>query len=472
MPSIPGNVLWLSLCLPWLLQGALVAELDRSDVIRGERVTLSLRFEAEKFRYPKIGRLCGVPILYHRSADAGAADAESPRRRYVLQYVFAPQTDCTVQPMTMRIDERNETAQPLAVTVRSAKTVPNPEFDFAVTVSKEQVYIGEPFVVTYTFFKRHDHDGIDFDYVAPRLQHIWIKEEQRARALERGDYTLMRYRYVMAAQRSGRLTIPSAAMKVAKRAYKRDPWGQWMPEIEWREYDAEPVTLDVNPLPDNVSLIGDFSLSSRVDRNITDAGEPVTLTVAVRGSGNFEDLAPFEPVIPGVTLFDGDLITEDYLEQGVYKGGWLQKTTMVAEANYTVPAFTLTFFDPDTSQVRRLSTDPIPITVKGAPKPRVVKQLPKEHPKGDIMPYETGVPLFILIGFILGVGATLLLRRIRLRNRKRRNDDLRQALVTLLRHLDDPDARQSAEAVEKHLYEGETGPDKKALREVLRKLDG
>ena len=297
-----------------------------------------------------------------------------------------------------------------------------------------------------------------------------VKEDQNARAVEEGRYTLMRRRLVLAAQRGGELTIPSAAMKVAKRAFKRDPWGQWMPEVVWREYYADPVTVTAEPLPDDVELVGHFALRSSVDKNVTDAGAPVQLRISIKGSGNFEDIAPFRPGISGVSSFGGDVITEDYLEQGVYKGGRLQKITLVADENYTIPPLTLTYFDTQSREVRRLETDPIPITVLGAPKPKVPKTQPPDDREGETMSYAIGIPVFMFAGFILGVAATLLFRRLNLNRPRKRNDDLRSALITLFRHLDDPDARESAAAVEKHLYEAAEAPDKKELQKVLRRL--
>jgi hypothetical protein len=68
------------------------------------------------------------------------------------------------------------------------------------------------------------------------------------------------------------------------------------------------------------------------------------------------------------------------------------------------------------------------------------------------------------------VAATLLLLRRKKRERGVRHDSLRAALIELFKHLDDPEAKQSAEAVEKYLYEGADKPDGAGISKVLSRL--
>ena len=80
------------------------------------------------------------------------------------------------------------------------------------------------------------------------------------------------------------------------------------------------------------------------------------------------------------------------------------------------------------------------------------------------------VALGALGGFGIGMAATLLWVRRRKKESSIRVDSLRGALVELFKHLDDPEAKQSAEALEKYLYEGAEEPDGKAILNVLSRL--
>ena len=66
-----------------------------------------------------------------------------------------------------------------------------------------------------------------------------------------------------------------------------------MAEIKWtvkKEIKAPGVTIQVNPLPSKPvgysSGVGNFSISSSVDKKTVKAGDPIKLRVVVSGTGN------------------------------------------------------------------------------------------------------------------------------------------------------------------------------------------
>ena len=48
----------------------------------------------------------------------------------------------------------------------------------------------------------------------------------------------------------------------------------------------EPLTLEVKTLPKNTDLVGDYRLTYRLDKTLTDAYEPVHLNILLKGKGN------------------------------------------------------------------------------------------------------------------------------------------------------------------------------------------
>lgn len=136
---------------------------------------------------------------------------------------------------------------------------------------------------------------------------------------------------------------------------------------------AEPVTIEVLPLPeegrpkDFAGAIGHFSLDVNVIPVEITVGEPITLTMTVKGSGNLEAVAP-----PSIV---GDLSRckvyepkprQDQAAQEAQKT--FEQVLIPTDPSVTeIPAVHFSFFDPELGQYRTLTKGPIAIHVKPAP---------------------------------------------------------------------------------------------------------
>jgi hypothetical protein len=133
-----------------------------------------------------------------------------------------------------------------------------------------------------------------------------------------------------------------------------------------------PMTIEVQrlPAPDDMTgfsgAVGQFEMFPTLDRQETRLGEPITLSVIVRGSGNVEQLAA--PDLPDTDVwrilassstyesfeFEGALIGEKTYE-------WLLTPILVGEQ--TIPEIILRYFDPDNQAYQTINTLPIAINI-------------------------------------------------------------------------------------------------------------
>ena len=137
--------------------------------------------------------------------------------------------------------------------------------------------------------------------------------------------------------------------------------------------DSDPITLNVRPLPREKELpgytggIGQFKLEPPVlATNLLHVGDPVTLTVNVRGDGNLARLtAPPLPSAPGWQVFAGanDPAPPQLIQaRGYVTFNWsLIPTT---EATRATPKIPFSYFDPDRAAYVDLSVPPVAVTVK------------------------------------------------------------------------------------------------------------
>ncbi|MEY4386755.1 MAG: hypothetical protein RLY20_2038 [Verrucomicrobiota bacterium] len=136
--------------------------------------------------------------------------------------------------------------------------------------------------------------------------------------------------------------------------------------------DSEPVTLDVRPLPRERELpgytggIGHFKLDPpQLAVNALRVGEPVTLSVRVRGDGNLLRLTPPKPpTVPGWQVFAGpvDAMPPQLIQaQGFTTFSWTLIPT--SETNKVTPRIPFSFFDPDKGDYVDASVPSVPVKV-------------------------------------------------------------------------------------------------------------
>ncbi len=136
---------------------------------------------------------------------------------------------------------------------------------------------------------------------------------------------------------------------------------------------ADPVTIEVLPLPaedrpeDFAGAIGRFSLDVSAVPVEATAGEPITLTMTVRGNGNLDAIAP--PAIIGDPIHfriyepKPQQNRDSQNQQKIFEQVLIPTDPSVTQ----IPAVRFSFFDPEIGQYRTLTKEPIPIQVKPAP---------------------------------------------------------------------------------------------------------
>ncbi len=480
-----GKFLIFFLTLPLLHAAGVTAKVDRSNITLGERVVLNLHVEGENIEEPTIGKICNTDVLSTSRSTNMQIINGSYSKAQVLSYSFMPSESCTIDPIAVKIDGKYYSTDKVEITVGAMTIDKNAPFILEMEAEKPSVHVGEPFKVTITLKQRHNAEAVDSKFLQPQMKNFWVKEQQQSKRFEQGDYSVTKVVYIMAAQKAGMQHIGHAQLQVAQRSHSRDAWGQWFPQLQWRSYFSNELDLEVKDLPQGVNLVGDFKISLDVENTEIDAGEALNATLKISGSGNFEDITSLKPHIENVSIYEEDPATKSYLENGAYKGTWSQKMALVADSDYTIPAISLSYYDPKEARVKTVKTTPVAISVKGTrvkkeesvtveraqTEPMKAVQAPQIQSESAVIPWWAAGVLGLLAGLALGV---IPWQRLFNRESKKRTrvsvGNEKAALNVLVQHLDDSEAAAMADLLERRLYEGDQTPvDKVTLKQLLKR---
>ncbi len=139
--------------------------------------------------------------------------------------------------------------------------------------------------------------------------------------------------------------------------------------------DSDPFTLTVKPLPAEGKLpgftgaVGEFQMEPpRLSTNEVRAGEPITLTVVLRGDGNVGRLTP--PAPPSATEWQTFPPMNDSSAPPGFQRAALASFAYplipLSDQIKVTPAIPFSYFDPKQKAYVDLTISPVPITVKPA----------------------------------------------------------------------------------------------------------
>ncbi|MEJ2722746.1 MAG: BatD family protein, partial [bacterium] len=137
--------------------------------------------------------------------------------------------------------------------------------------------------------------------------------------------------------------------------------------------NTEETTVTVLPLPANgrpagfSGLVGrGLTLSAVTDKSTAQVGEPINLTVEIRGEGNFKTMsAPALPEPAGFKMYESgstsDVFKKDYVVAGRKKYEYVLVPKF--EGEKTLPPVTMSYFDPVEKTYRRIQSAPINLQI-------------------------------------------------------------------------------------------------------------
>src|SRR5437867_149692 len=153
------------------------------------------------------------------------------------------------------------------------------------------------------------------------------------------------------------------------------------------QISSEPVALEVKPLPPNAppsfsGAIGSFSMATDAKPKSVQVGDPITVTTAISGRGNFDRVnAPLLEDDRGWHKYPPSSTFKQDDEVGISGTKTFEMVVSPNENKQSLPVLAFSYFDPTKEQYVTLHSEPTAITVQGgAAAPAVAAQPSSSSP--------------------------------------------------------------------------------------------
>lgn len=215
------------------------------------------------------------------------------------------------------------------------------------------------------------------------------------------------YRFTLFPQQTGKMEIGFSALmrKTTKASIESTVIGR--DNVEYLAFTDTKVDLPVlrfDVASHEAGLTGNFSLDVQIDKKQVQAYEPLHVLVRVEGRGDFDRFVPFELNISGVEVFAEAPEKRFELGPDGFSGAWVQRFALVAKEDFTLGAFGLDYFDPESGRARHLRSKAADIKVL----PGAVPETLLDHDVKAPEPWSWEwrwlyYPLTFLAGLVLGL---------------------------------------------------------------------
>ncbi len=270
-------------------------------------------------------------------------------------------------------------------------------------VPKKTAYVGEviPAVVRLGFATRLvSLEGPQIAGQGFTMQKLEGSDRPQMEAINGKQFAVYTFKTAIAAARPGkldigpvkataRLVVPSQSRSSRSRSpfdifnmddffsdpYFADPFGR--SEKQDVPIESELVTLEVKPLPSNSpanfsGAIGNFSMTVDANPKSVQVGDPITVTAAISGRGNFDRVtAPALEDERGWHKYPPSSKFKQDDEVGISGAKSFETVFSPNEKKQALSPFLFSFFDPVKEQYVTLKSDAIPIRVEGGTAPAV-----------------------------------------------------------------------------------------------------
>ncbi len=385
---------------------AVVISVDKNRVEIGNHIRLTVGVEgAFDSDIPKLSIPESFSLMYGPSVSTQTTIINNVVKVYRgFMYGFSPREkgNFEIGPVTLEYKGKTYTSNAIKIEVvertpfegvideendTSGRRVDINKMVFVeLTTDKAEAYIYEEVIQSFKLYFQKRLPIDDLDYVAASTKSFLAEklgDEMRYEEVRDGIlYNVIELRTSLFPLVSGKIEIPPAKFKCNVIIRQQRSRGSLFDEFMGgggRRYpverSTEPVKLLIKPLPvvdkpeDFTGAVGKYTMDVLAKPTKVKVGDPITLTINIRGEGNIQTIG--EPLLTP----DGmkDFKAYDYETKvtitdrgdGIKGEKLFHKVIEPQSENVDViPGISFSYFDPDLEKYKTLTHDPIPFEVE------------------------------------------------------------------------------------------------------------
>lgn len=280
----------------------------------------------------------------------------------------------TIPGVVMTCDGEKVSSEPIEIEVKEGIVKPvDRNFYMELKANKSTVYEGEPFIVTLKYYARNrpeSFEGLDLgnaigiyrEDLHPERQTFQTNREQINGVMY---YTIELREEICFPLRSGTVRLePYYAILGFQNG---NIFNRFSKETYSNTLEIVVKELPIGTTSDFNGLVGDFSVSSTINKNLVNIGEAVDIKVTISGTGNFDALGDVKLGIPDeFNVYEPTIEENTKVSRNGISGDVTYNFALMPNrtGTYEIPAYSFSYFNLAKKKMERISTKGFKIKVE------------------------------------------------------------------------------------------------------------
>lgn len=392
-------------------QVSIIATVDKPSVNLAEDINLTILVKAPttSIESPQMPSLPNFNIYssgQSRSVQINGSKINVEQKfTYILTPRFAGKS--TIGAFSIKVDGKEYTTDPIEVEVyrkdntkQTQATVTNPQkgevantgkksnskvpdFFMTATTDKSSAYLNEQVILKIRFYQAQSTLG-NPQYNRPKMEGLVpeeIKTNQESKIIDGKQYIYTEFVTALFGILPGNAVVgPATVQYNIVEGAGLDTFDLFFNAAngaQLKEVKSDPVALRIKPLPKEnrprtfYGAVGtDYSISASVDNTKPQAGEPITLSVTVKGNGNMRAIAdiPAPDMGSNFRVYDTTSSSSTKINGTLVGGVKTYKTVIVPRVSgaFEIPPTYFSYFDTSSGSYKTLRAPSILLDISPA----------------------------------------------------------------------------------------------------------
>ncbi len=310
--------------------------------LSGEALVFSVELSGSAEQMPDLSQIDGFPTQNIGNFSSINSINGRVSKSITKKYALYPNKDINFPALEFIIDGEKYTTKAKKVIKKLVSKTKSDLYDLEISSNKDEVYLGEKFEVTLKFKFKEEAELLELSLVKPKLDKFWFSQvEDYSKQYKKDNFVVQELKFVLSPLKVGLQKIQPFMIQAKKMDY--DNFSFFSDSSKLIKIYSNDLDIKVKALPENVSLIGNFGISSSVDKTELKKGEALSLKIRITGQGNFDDIEDFKLDLPNTTIYENKAKIKDDVYTKVF--------SIIANDDFTIPAFELKYFDKKQNKV-------------------------------------------------------------------------------------------------------------------------
>lgn len=386
--------------------------LDLKDsFIKGESYIFTIEVSGKKIEFPDLSIIDSNIQEISNSISTNVINSKISKS-IKKSYSFYPTSDFIFPSLKFVIDGKEYKTQEKKVVLKEATQIKSNDFSLDISVNKNEIFVGENFLLTLVFKFKRDKQIVGLSLAKPEFKDFWYKQLDGQKEYEKDDFKFIEINFLMTPLKEGNLKINPLMIQLQ---LLEENLRSFFTNTRVLNLYSNSLEFNIKKLPNNINLIGDFDISSSLDKQTIKQGEAISYKLRIVGNGNIDDIPDIKLLVDNATIYENKPEIKTEVKDGNYSGVYEKTFSIIPNKSLVIPSIKLEYFDKNKKEIITKQTDSFEIKVLDVTKQKEVfleKQVDiqdKNNSSNEIKVVEKNSVTDRILFFTLGVIVSLLI---------------------------------------------------------------